>query len=350
MTNRIVMRYSLIIVLICLIITVVIGITVEKRKESGSIVIGFAGDVMIGRLVDEIISKTSYEYPWGNLLPLLHSTDLNIVNLETTLTKETKAIPKVFNFKALPDRIEVLKKAHIDAVNVANNHILDFGVQGMIDTIEQLDLAEIAHVGAGQGLQAAQKPAIFEKNGLRIGIIGATDNEPGWSAEEFKPGVFYVNVENIKSLCEEIKKLRSKVDLVVLTIHWGPNMQERPSREFQKAAHSLIDCGVDIVHGSSAHILQGIEIYKKRLIMYDTGDFVDDYQVDPVLRNDRSAFFEVTVDKNGIKRVQLIPVLINDMQVNVAEGEEKRAIIDRMKQLSQELGTLINDQGIITIQ
>jgi len=305
---------------------------------------------MLGRLVNEIISKTSYEYPWGNLLSLLHSTDLNIVNLETTLTKSSLTVPKVFNFKALPDRIEVLKKARIDAVNLANNHILDFGEQGMIDTIEQLDLAQIAHVGAGQGLQAAQKPAILERNGLRIGINGVTHNESGWAAGEFKPGVFYVNVENIKPLCDEIKKLRPKVDIVILTIHWGPNMQQRPSHEFQEAAHALIDCGVDILHGHSAHILQGIEIYKKRVIMYDTGDFVDDYQNDPVLRNDRSAFFEVTVDKNGIKRVQLIPVVINDMQVNRAKGDEKSAIINNMKQLSQEFGTSVDAQGSIIIQ
>lgn len=346
------MRYNsiILVVVICLFVIAIIGIIVQKRKESGNIVIGFAGDVMIGRMVNEIIDKTGYEYPWGNLLPLLHATDLNIVNLETTLTKETKVVPKVFNFKAAPDRIEILKNARIDAVNIANNHILDFGVQGMIDTIEQLDLAEIAHVGSGQGLQAAQKPAIFERNGLRIGIIGATDNEPDWAAEEFKPGVFYVNIENIKPLCDEVKKLRPKVDLLILTIHWGPNWREHPSQEFINAAHSLIDCGVDIIHGSSAHILQGIEIYKRRLIMYGTGDFVDDYQVDPVLRNDCSAFFEVTVDKNNIKQVQLIPVLINDMQVNIAQGEEKHTIIDRMEQLSQELGTSIDDQGIIIIK
>lgn len=332
-----------------LIIVAILNMTVKKEKESGSIRIGFAGDVMIGRLVNEIIDKSGYEYPWGNVLPLLHSTDLNIVNLETTLTNKTKAVPKIFNFKAAPDRIEVLKKARIGAVNLANNHILDFGVQGMIDTIEQLDLAEIAHVGAGPAIQAARKSAILEQNGLRIGIIGATDNEPGWAAAEFKPGVFYVNIQNVKPLCDEIKTLRPKVDILILTIHWGPNMREQPSREFQETAHAFIDCGVDIIHGTSAHVVQGIEIYKKRIILYDTGDFVDDYQVDPVLRNDRSAFFEIIADKNGIKQVQLIPVIINEMQVNSAKDDEKSAIINKIKKLSQELGTSISDQGVIIV-
>jgi len=297
--------------IIILIVIVILGVEVainmmSQKKEEQAITIGFAGDVMIGRLVNEIIDQTGYQYPWGNMLPYLHKTDLNIINLETTLTHSTKKVPKVFNFKASPDRVQILKEANIDIVDLANNHSLDFEVEGLHETIAVLDAAGITHVGAGATIAAAKKPVIIEKKGIRIGIIGCTDNEPEWKATENKPGTNYVNINDAQSvdeLCKNIKELRPQVDIVVLTIHWGPNMRKHPSAEFVAAAHKLIECGVDIFHGHSAHILQGIELYKNALIMYDTGDFVDDYMVTPSKRNDHSALFLVTIDKNGIQGV-----------------------------------------------
>jgi poly-gamma-glutamate synthesis protein (capsule biosynthesis protein) len=116
-------------------------------------------------------------------------------------------------------------------------------------------------------------------------------------------------------------------------------MVERPEKKFIEFAHALIDRGVDIVHGHSAHIFQGVEIYKKKLILYDTGDFIDDYYVDPVLRNDRSFLFIVQCAKQKICNLRLIPVIIDNFQVNRAKDADALPAMKRMEMLSKERGT-----------
>src|SRR4030095_2923157 len=320
------------------------------RKNNDHISIGFAGDVMIGRLVNDIIEKKGYSYPWGNSLPLLAQTDLRIINLETTLTTHTQKNPKVFNFRALPDRVKTLQNAHIDIVNLANNHSLDFKEEGLAQTIATLDSAGIHHVGAGATIYSACKPIILTKDGIKNVIIGYTDNEPTWKATEHTPGVNYIRVGDIQTIAHQISALRPLVDIVIVTSHWGPNMQQVPSADFIKFAHAIIDSGADIIHGHSSHVFQAIEIYKNKIIMYDTGDFIDDYAVDPQLRNDQSLFFVINVTKNGPQSVVLTPVIIHNMQVNIADGAEKEEIIDRMQKLSQQFNTTITNDGIITIK
>jgi poly-gamma-glutamate synthesis protein (capsule biosynthesis protein) len=313
----------------------------------GNIRIGFGGDVMIGRLVNDVLKQKGMRYPWGNIVPILEKNDINIINLETTLTKSNAAVPKVFNFKSDPEHVQTLKEAFIHVVTLANNHSLDFGVQGLKDTLKALDSAGILHIGAGMSLAEAQKPIIIEKNGIKIGIIGATDNEPDWKAERNKPGINYFEVCKIESLQKLIQEIKKQVDILILSLHWGPNMRQRPTKDYIDCAHAFIEAGVDIVHGHSAHIFQGIEKYKNKLILYDTGDFVDDYAIDPVLRNDQSCLFIVEINKQGIKQVRCIPTKIDMMQVNQAQGKEAKEIIGRLQKLSAEFGTNIDDKGII---
>jgi poly-gamma-glutamate capsule biosynthesis protein CapA/YwtB (metallophosphatase superfamily) len=332
-----------------LLITMKLSMYSKDKNLINTVTIGFMGDIMIGRMVNEIIPIKGYLYPWGNTLPLLQHVDLRIINLETTLTTNEEKNPKVFNFKALPDRVKTLQAAHIDVTNLANNHTLDFKDAGLIETIATLDAASISHCGAGLNAREAQRPLILTKNNIKIGIIGYTDNEPTWKAENNKPGINYIRVGDVHTITTQIAALRPKVDILIITCHWGPNMQQRPSDAFVQFAHDIIDAGADIIHGHSSHVFQGIEIYKNKVIMYDTGDFIDDYAVDPALRNDQSCFFAVTVDKNGPTSIAITPVIIADMQVNLAVDAEKKEIMNRMQQLSQEFGTTISDDGVIRI-
>lgn len=184
-------------------------------------------------------------------------------------------------------------------VNLANNHILDYSEEGLEETVKVLDHAHILHVGAGKNRQESLAPCILEKQGIKVGILGCTDNEPSWKASSTYPGTFFVEVGDIEALKEPLQRLRQQVDLLILSIHWGPNMQKKPPPAFRKFAYALIDLGVDIIHGHSAHVFQGVEIYKNKLILYDTGDFVDDYAVDPILRNDLSFFFIIKADQKN---------------------------------------------------
>jgi len=246
-----------------LVITLTTGSCTNKHKKV--VTIGFAGDAMLGRLVNKVIAKKGYKYPWGNILPLFEQTNLNIINLENTFTNSIQKLPKVFNFKADPANVQSLKKAHINVVNLANNHILDFGNEGLFDTIQTLNTTGIKHVGAGKNKQKAKQAVIITENNIKIGIIGYTDNEPGWKAQASKPGINYIKVGDIATIQQDIKIIRSQVDILIVTIHWGPNMRQRPNQEFINFAHAIIDSGVDIIHGHSAHIFQGIEVYPKKL-------------------------------------------------------------------------------------
>lgn len=319
-----------------------------KKQSSTNITIAFTGDVMLGRLVNEyvILGNKPNDYVWGDIISLLRNADLTIINLENAIASSGKPwskTPKVFFYRADPKAIDVLKAAGIDYVTLANNHVLDYDYEAFIETLEHLESNKIPYAGAGRNLSEAEKPAFLEADGIKIAVIVFTDNMPEWAAEEKKPGVNYMEVsmdeKNFGRLKNSIEKVRNKSDIVIVSAHWGPNMRQRPTKAFKEFAHATIDAGADIFHGHSAHIFQGIEIYKGKLIMYDTGDFVDDYAVDEELRNDQTFLFLVTLDKSGIKKVELIPGLISMMQVNKAKGIDFKVITNKMVKLSEEMGT-----------
>lgn len=305
-------------------------LTQLENWQHGLITIGLGGDLMIGRLVSEHLIHNDPTYVWGNLHQVLKTTDINLVNLETTLTHSKKIRSKVFNFKSEPKNVAVLTQGPIHVVNLANNHILDFSEEGLSETIDTLDLSHIMHVGAGNNLISAQTGVILKKKGIKVGILGCTDNEPSWKATASHPGTYFVEVGDLEALQHSITSLRQEVDLLILSIHWGPNMQRRPSSDFQAFAHQLIDQGVDILHGHSAHVFQGVEVYRNRLILYDTGDLVDDYAVDPELRNDHSFFFIIKANKKGLISLKMIPIHIANFQVNVTKEQEPLEVMDML--------------------
>jgi len=320
--------------------------------DSEELIIGLTGDVMIGRGVDAMISKQDCLFVWGNVLPLFSATDLNLINLETTLTTSDRKVFKKFTFRASPDKIKSLIAANITVANLANNHIMDFSTVGLIQTIQTLNAAGIKHVGAGINIEEATKPEFIFKKNITTGILGFTDNEPGWKAGTSTIGINYINIsENTDrySALHSITQLRKKADIIIISIHWGPNMQPEPSKEFIAFAHEMIEAGADIIHGHSAHNFQGIEIYNHKLILYDTGDFVDNYIVNPELKNDHSFFFRVETGKHGVSKLILTPVLISNCCVNLAAKDDYEWSIQRIQYLSAKFGTTVNDKGEVML-
>lgn len=308
------------------------------------VMLGLTGDVMLGRMVNEVIDRHGYAYPWGDLLPLLQEPGLLLVNLETTLTHSEQRIPKRFNFRASPDKVRSLVLAGVDVCNLANNHILDYSVSGLRETLAVLDRHGIAHTGAGLDAAAARSPVITQINGLRIAILGVTDNEPDWQARADTAGTHYLSISQPEPLLLQIRNLDKQVDLLVLSIHWGANYRRQPSDSFVHLAHRLVDAGVDILHGHSAHIFQGIEFYRGGVILYDTGNFVDDYLVYPDYRNDQSIYYRFLVSSAGIEELELVPVRIRRGEVNRATGKDYEQILQRQRALSRPFGTRIVEQ------
>jgi poly-gamma-glutamate capsule biosynthesis protein CapA/YwtB (metallophosphatase superfamily) len=323
------------------------------KMDNNKLVIGLTGDIMIGRGVNLMIAQKGYSYIWGNTLPLLLGTDLNIVNLETALTNSTSKKVKTFNFKAGPDKVRSLTRAGVTVVNLANNHILDFSEEGLIDTIHTLNSAGIKYAGAGLDYEEAARPVILNRNEIMIGVLGFTDNEPEWKAGPSCCGVHYIDIsvsEDRHGALLDIAKLKKESDIVIVSIHWGPNRNEFPEPHFIDFAHEMVEQGADIIHGHSAHNFQGIEIYNHKLILYDTGDFVDDYMVDSYFKNDHSFFFRVEVSKQGIAKLELIPVLISACQVNLSTADDFKWSIERMQYLSGKFGTNVSDQGEVVVE
>lgn len=312
-----------------------------------SITLAFVGDVMLGRGVNEEIPHRSPESFWGNTLPIFRGADAAIANLECAVTQypqEWSRTPKLYHFRANPAAVEVLRAANIQCVSLANNHTLDFNEWGLLDTLRYLDAAGISHAGAGRNQRESIAPTIMDIAGLKVGLIGITDNEPAFAAGSAHPGTYYMEIRSdpntLASLEESIEQLRgSGVKLVVLSAHWGPNMVLSPPPWFRHFAHAAIDCGVDIFHGHSAHLFQGVELYSHGLILYDTGDFLDDYAVDPILHNDWSFVFLVDVDADGLYRLRMIPVRLHYTQVELARGKVFADICHRMRSLCAAFNT-----------
>jgi poly-gamma-glutamate synthesis protein (capsule biosynthesis protein) len=332
------------------------GLSVGHGADRRRTVLGFVGDLMLGRRVSSVIGTRPPESFWGNVLPFLRNCDGVVGNLESPITTQSKRWSKTwkaFHFRAVPAATTLLTTANIRLVNLANNHIMDFGERGAIDTRQHLAAAGIAFAGAGGSSIEALSPALCRIGGICIGFVGLTDNMQEWAANGHEGGTNYAAIRcnhATRSLIRLLAKdLRAAgADCVVLSIHWGRNLRTQPSREYRKFARSAIEDGVDIVHGHSAHLIQGIEVHGRGVIMYDTGDFMSDYWVFPGFRTDRSALFLVELVDRGPVEVSAIPVSLSPAQVKLARGREFDAICRCLTQRCRNLGTesITNRSGV----
>ncbi|HUX90449.1 MAG TPA: CapA family protein [Gallionellaceae bacterium] len=318
--------------------------------------LALTGDVMLGRLVNDRLKTMPPEEVWGDVLPHLRQADLRIVNLECALSVHLKPWArswKMFHFRADPKAVRVLLAAHIDACTLANNHILDFEERGLRDTLRVLSKSGIRHAGAGDNANAAATPALLDVAGdspCRVALLSFTDNEPDFAAGADHPGTNFLPVslseETFTRIASSIAQARAQgAELVIFSNHWGANFVERPSAEFRSFARRVIELGADIYHGHSAHICQGIEIYQGKPILYDTGNFIDDYAVEPRLRNDRSCLFKLMFEHRKLCRIELLPVSLSLARVALAQSEEFAAICARMAMLCDELGTQLKRES-----
>ena len=198
--------------------------------------IALTGDVMLGRLVDQYVIRNQSIGPdkiWSDVLPLMLKADRRLINLECVISgrgREWQPDSKAFHFRAHPRAIDFLRAAKIDCVTLANNHVLDYGTDALVECLALLDQAGIKRTGAGASLMEALTPAILDMPQGRLGVVSLTDNEPEWEAGEKKPGTHFIAfdakglVEPYRSrLAQVLKQVRSQADLVIVSAHVGPN-------------------------------------------------------------------------------------------------------------------------------
>lgn len=305
--------------------------------------IALVGDVMLGRLVNEQLKGAAPSLPWGDTLPVLRQADLRVANLECVLADGGQPVPgKVFHFRSDTKNVDCLRAADINIVSLANNHVLDFGVPALAQMLPALDRYGILHSGAGLDREAARRPAIWRRGTATVGFIAVTDNEPGWAAQAQTPGVHYVPVDpadrRAAELLELVRATKAAAGILIVSAHWGPNWGSEVPAAHQGFAHALVDAGADVVFGHSAHIVRGVELYRARPIIYSAGDFVDDYAVDPVERNDRSFIFVLETDGTVVRSLRLHPTLIAGFQARLA-GARSGSAVRREESLCKDLGT-----------
>ncbi len=321
---------------------------------------GFVGDAMLGRSVDErwagSESAGSTRDPagvWGTTLPALRGLDGLVVNLECALSTRGERTPnRGYYFRADPAwAVPALEAAGTSFASLANNHLLDFGPTALADTVDHLADAGIAATGAGRDRAAAFEPAVASAGDLDVGVVALTDQSRSYRADSDSAGTAWLRLdperpetrERVGAMLESV--YRRDPDLVVASLHWGPNWEVRPSATQRRFARWLVDRGVDVVHGHSAHVLQGIEVYQGRPILYDLGDYVDDYVVKEGLHNDRSARVELAVEDGRLDRLRVAPVEIVDERVRRASGDVAAWVRERVRTLSAEFGTTVKREG-----
>jgi poly-gamma-glutamate capsule biosynthesis protein CapA/YwtB (metallophosphatase superfamily) len=348
--------------------------------------ISLTGDVMLGRLIDQLMpehntsphDKASVETfirahsvlsnygpssPWSTTLPLLTSSSLTLINLETAVTTSHTPWPhKTFNYRMHPANLApTLHAAGINYTSLANNHILDFGIAGLLETITTLKEANIPFAGAGTTADEACKPAILhlppcqEPGSYEVYVYSASDHPHDWKTI---PGFHFLDYT--PSTRSRLRTLLAagKPALRIFSVHWGPNYAWRPGSDIVSLAHFLIECGVDIVHGHSAHHVQGVEVYKGGVIVYGCGDFVDDYVLNRDFRNDLGALWRVGVreregERGGLEmdRLEILPTRVEEFGARLLDPADWDWgwVGGRIKMLSAEFGTevRVGDGGIV---
>ena len=273
-----------------------------------------------------------------------HEADLFVLNLECCISARGTPWPdpgKPFFFRAPPVAVEVLALLGVDCVTLANNHALDFGGDALLDTLEHLGAAGISCVGAGANVAQAQAPAVLERDGFRLGVIGLTDHPEECAATVDRPGVAYADLDRglPRWLREALRTVEA--DAVLISPHWGPNMVAEPLRRIRQAAGELIEAGATLTAGHSAHVFHGVE----RRVIYDLGDFIDDYAIDPILRNDLGLLFLVTLEQRGAVRLEALPLKLDFCYTRVADGDDAAWIRRRFRDACARLGSAVHEEA-----
>ena len=285
-----------------------------------SIKLFLCGDVMTGRGIDQILphpsDPTIHEgyldsalgyvrlaegasgpipravadsYIWGDALGEFERVrpKCRVINLETAVTRSEDWAPKGINYRMSPANIGCLTAAAIDCCALANNHVLDWGAGGLVETLDTLEAAGLRTAGAGKDPLAAEAPAIIPVTGAgRVLVFSVGVESSGvprkWAATADGPGVAFLpdlSQGSVEALTDRILRARRPGDVVILSIHWGANWSYEITPEDTGFARALVDAAaVDVIHGHSSHHPKAVEVYRDRLILYGCGDFINDYE------------------------------------------------------------------------
>lgn len=304
------------------------------------------GDIMLDGTARPVLSQNGYDYPFVRVKPLLAGAAVVFGNLEGPLTDRGTPEPnKTYIFRTPPaPASRALRNAGFNVVSLANNHTMDFGPDGLAQTIEALDAAGIAHAGAGRDLAAARRPVLIEAAGKRIAILAYSVTLPeSYYAEADKPGTAFAHETQVRA---DIAAARRQADIVLVSFHWGQE-GKTALRDYQTLlGHAAIDAGAAAVIGHHPHILQGVERYRDGVILYSLGNFTfGSYSKDARV----SAVAELEFDGSRVRTLRLTPINVNNFEIEFQpvplEGDAANRVVDPLIELSALQHTALRNEG-----
>jgi poly-gamma-glutamate capsule biosynthesis protein CapA/YwtB (metallophosphatase superfamily) len=371
-----------------------------RPGDDGAVTVLLCGDVMLGRGVDQILphpgdpklrersvrdartyvalaaevngsiaQPVDWSWPWGDALQLLDEAgcDARIINLETSVTTSGEfARGKAVHYRMHPANVEAIRIVRPDVCVLANNHVLDFGRRGLLETLDVLVRAGVVVVGAGRSLPEAQSPAVVPVARSRGRVVVFAFGAPSsgipndWAATEDRPGVHVIPTLTetaADELCSRVAEVRQPGDLVVVSAHWGSNWGYDVEPDQVRFAHRLVDGGVDVVHGHSSHHPRPIEIYRGKLILYGCGDLIDDYEGITGYeryRDDLRLLYLPRLDAGSGKLLDLTiaPLQARQLRLNRASEEDVEWLRWVLDKVSRRFGSGIDltPDGMLTLR
>ena len=305
-----------------------------QQRDSAAVVMRFAGDCLLGGHYERAAANDVGMAFDG--FTLFHEADIALVNLENPVTTRGRKMPKTYNFRMHPRFLTALTGAGIGVVSIANNHVFDYGSEGLFDTFLYLDSAGIRYVGAGRNIAEARRPYVFRKDSQSVGILGYYGGGEAPGATVNRGGVARRDLATIR---EDVRSLHAADSLmfVVVILHWGTELAEAPDHAQRAFARALIDAGVDAVIGHHAHVLQGIEKYRNGVIVYSLGNFVFG-------GNSRHTYttgiFEIVL-RNQQPAYRFIPIGVREWRVRALDGKDAERVLNKVRLLSLKFPSTI---------
>ncbi|MCI8326913.1 MAG: CapA family protein [Lachnospiraceae bacterium] len=314
----------------------------QIEPESREVSLIFTGDVFLSNYVLHNYERAGITGVLdAALLEELRGVDLTVINEEFPFSvRGEQAKDKQFTFRVDPSYVKIFQEMGVDMVTLANNHVLDYGDDALMDTLETLEQAEILYAGAGEQREQAMQLQVKEVNGVRIGMLAASRVIPevSWNIENHQPGVFCTYDPSL--LLEKVRAAKNSCDYLFVYIHWGVERNTEPEEYQKNLARQYIDAGADAIIGSHPHVLQGIEFYQGNPIFYSLGNFIFNQNIE------RTMAVKLEIDKKGNTQVCLFPATAIDGKTNLLEREKREVFYQGLEEIS--FGIQIDENGVVT--
>ncbi|MBA8824955.1 poly-gamma-glutamate synthesis protein (capsule biosynthesis protein) [Saccharopolyspora lacisalsi] len=363
----------------------------NRPCSAGPVTLFLGGDVMPGRGLDQILPHpgdprlrepwvgdaryyvraaeevsapidppVDFSWPWGEALRIIDGVgpDARVINLESSVTRgDTFAPGKAVHYRMTPENLPCVTAVAPDLCVLANNHVLDFGPPGLEDTLGSLSEAGLLYAGAGRDAGEVTRPAVVPVGSDRRVVVlacGATSSgiPPEWAASGQDAGVSVLpdlSEATADGLTERLRDVRRHGDVVVVSVHWGSNWGYEVPCEQVRFAHRLIEGGVHVVHGHSSHHPRPIEMYRGGLVLYGSGDLLDDYEgigTDERYRDDlRLLYFPEVLPDGGLSRLRIAVTRVHRMRLCSASAEDARWVCSVLSRTGHRFGTRVDPDG-----